>query len=250
MRNEILGGSLPLPKEDEFIKHYPTVADVVIRMWASLWVHYCANKGSTSTIYWLEQAGAGNSREFLQCLKILVQGGWLIVETSDNFSSAMLNESKLLEHVSDEELTQVRFNNRFEKYLPYADTTTQNGKASVVANQKRTNRKLNRPGMEVGAKSQFQFDRKALARNLEAITEEANKGMKELLTKYPEMQSDEANYGEIVESIIDYLVDNEVTCNMGINNVDSRGRAIKSHLAKVMNPIGFKVARCLLVIPE
>jgi hypothetical protein len=104
--------------------------------------------------------------------------------------------------------------------------------------------------MEVGAKSLFQFDRKALIRNLEAITEQANKGMKELLTKYPEMQSDEANYGEIVESIIDYLVDNEVTCNMGVNNVDSRGRAIKSHLSKVMNPIGFKVARCLLVIPE
>jgi hypothetical protein len=250
MRNEILNGSLPLPKADSFIKYYPTVADVVIRMWNSLWLHYCANKGSTSTIYWLEQAGAKNSREFLQCLKILVQGEWLIVTTSDNFSSVMLNEAKLLEHVSEEELTQVRFNNRFEKYLPYADTTTQHGKATVIANKVRTNRKLNRPGMEVGAKSQFQFDRKALARNLEAITKQANKGMKELLTKYPEMQSDEANYGEIVEGIIDYLVDNEVTCNMGVNNVDSRGRAIKSHLAKVMNPIGFKVARCLLVIPE
>jgi hypothetical protein len=250
MRNEILNGSLPLPKADSFTEHYPAVVDVITRMWNSLWLHYCANKGSTSTIHWLEQAGANNAKEFLLCLNILSQGGWIIIETSDNFSSAMLNEIKLLEHVSEEELTQVRFNNRFEKYLPYTDTTTQNGKASVVANQKRTNRKLNRPGMEVGAKSQFQFDRKALARNLEAITEQANKGMKELLTKYPEMQSDEANYGEVVESIIAYLVDNEVTCNMGVNNVDSRGRAIKSHLGKVMNPIGFKVARCLLVIPE
>lgn len=250
MRNEILSGSLPLPKHDSFIEYYPNAVDVIERMWQSLWVHYCANKGSTSTIHWLEQVGAEYSREFLQCLNILQQGEWVIINTSDNFSSAMLNEIKLLEFVSEEELTQVRFNKRFEKYLPFANTTTQYGKATVVANQVRTKRKLNRPGMEVGAKSLFSFDRNVLAENFTSIVETANKGMLEVLTKYPEMKSDEANYAEIVEGIIGYLVNNEVVCNMGINNVDSRGRAIKSHLSKVMNPIGFKVARCLLVIPE
>ena len=252
MREHLLQGNLPLPGYDTFASHreFDEVLGTLQSMWHSMWKHYCANKSSTSTVFWTVQAGAGNTRVFLHCVKILFKSGWIELKTTENYSSIKLAKSKLLEYVTDEELTQIRFNNRFEKYLPHIDTTNQNGKAAVFVNGQRTDRKLDRLGMEVGAKSTFTLDQQALFTNLEEITPEANKGMLELFKKDSTLRNDEANYGDIVESIVEHLVDNSIEFNMGVNNCDSRGRAIKSGLTKVMNPIGFKVARALLVIPE
>lgn len=250
MREQLLNGNLPLPGYDKFDEHYHYVLPVLEQMWHSLWHHYCANLGTTSTIHWIKQAGKGRTAELLSCISILQQGNWIEVHSTDNYSTICLKSDRLLDYVTEDELTQIRFNNRFERYLPTANRTTQHGLATVYANQERTNRKLSRAGMEIGAKSEFHYDQSMLAKHYETVLAESNKGMIKVLDKYPELKNDEANYGDIVEAIIDYLVDNQVTCNMGINNVDSRGRAIKSHLSKVANPIGFKVFRALLVIPE
>jgi hypothetical protein len=249
MREDILEGKLPLPSYDAFVCNFNNrVVDTVDEMWGSLWHNYCANKGSTSSIHWLEKAGAENTAEFLTALKCLHE--WVVITTTGNFSSIALKEPKLLEFVSEDELTQVRFNKRFLKYLPYANTSNQDGLATVYTGGKATAGKLSRPGMEVGAKSLFSFDRSALVEDYDMVVEQARKGIDKTVLKHEDMLNDEANYSDIMDSIIDYLADNDVVCNMGINNVDTRGRAIKSHLSKVMNPVGFKVARALIVIPE
>jgi hypothetical protein len=252
MRNQLLAGKIELPGYDKFASYpeYECILGTLQSMFQSCWRHYCANEGDTSLIYWTKQAGPGLTANFLGAVENLYKSGWVEITYHENYSSIKLAKSKLLEYVSDEELTQIRFNNRFEKYLPHIDTTNQNGKAAVFVNGQRTDRKLDRSGMEVGAKSTFTLDQQALFTNLEEITAEANKGMLELFKEDPTLRNDEANYGDIVEAIVEYLVDNSIEFNMGVNNCDSRGRAIKSHLSKVMNPVGFKVTRALLVVPE
>jgi hypothetical protein len=221
----------------------------VEQLFQSLWYNYCANKGTTSTIYWIEKVGM-NRGKFLGALKALVTSNWVTLDTRDNFSSIGLNELKLLQFVSQNELDTVRYSMRFYKYLPYANQSTQHGLATVRVFGKPTERKLSRPGMEIGAKSMFSFDRTALNKHYGMVREEARKGVEKTLQQHPQMADDHANYAEVVDGIIEHLASEDVVCNMGVNYVDSRGRAIKSHLDKVMNPIGFKVARALLVIPD
>lgn len=251
MREHILQGSLPLPGYEKFEETiYNEVLGTLQSMWQSMWRHYCANKSSTSTVFWTEQAGPGKTALFLGAIKNLFRSDWIELKTTENYSSINIKESKLLEFVTMEELEQVRLEFRVSRYLPIVDTTNQNGLAAVYANGIRTTRKLSRPGMEIGAKSVFQLDRNAILNNYEAILPEVTKGMDKVFLDYPELKSDGANYREVSEEVLKYLALEEHSFNMGINNVDSRGRAIKSGLSKVMNPIGFKVARALLIIPE
>ena len=252
MREYILNGELPLPSKDKFLAHFPLdFVEIIEDMWSSLWSNYCAKMKGTSTIHWMEIAGTANKNHYISAIKALQNAGWLIIDTRDNYSSVQLADSKLLEFVSEEELTQVRFNKRFVKYLPFASTSSQNGLATVKVNGKPTNRKLPRGGMEVGAKSVFTYDKRAMLEDFDSIKSECRKGIEKTLAKHAKtMALDEANYSEIMDSILDYIATEDVVCNMGTNHVDSRGRAIKSNLDKVMNPVGFKVARALIVIPD
>ena len=252
MREHLLQGKLPLPGYDTFASHreFDEVLGTLQSMWHSMWKHYCANKSSTSTVFWTKQAGAGNTRAFLHCIKILFKSNWIELKTTENYSSIAIKESRLLEFCSLEELDQIRLEVRMVRYLPIVDTTDQHGLGAVYANGVRTDRKLSRPGMQTGAKSVFQIDRTALLNNYEEVLPEVTKGMNKVFLDYPELKSDGANYSEVSEEVLKYLALEDHSFNMGVNNCDSRGRAIKSGLSKVMNPIGFKVARCLLVIPE
>lgn len=251
MRIELLEGKLPLPSRDVFISNVGIeVTTILERMWKSLWHNYCANLGSTSTIYWMELLGPENTKLYLSAIASLKRANWIELDTRDNFSSISISTPKLLEFVTQNELDSIRLTKRFYKYLPYADLSSQKGKATVKANKETTNRSLIRHGMELGAKSTFSFDRQALVNNFDTIREEARKGIDKTLLEHPQIANDHANYGEVLDEILLHLAEEDIVCNMGINNVDSRGRAIKSNLDKVMNPIGFKVARALLVIPE
>lgn len=250
MRDNILNGELPLPSKDKFLDRFPLeFVEIIESMWHSLWVNYCAKTQGTSTIFWMERAGTEYKKHYLTALKGLQVAGWIQISTKDNYSSAVLSESKLLEFVSSEELAQVRFEKRFVKYLPFASTSTQNGLATVRVNGKATNRKLPRAGMEVGAKSTFSYDRDAMNTDYDLVRKECRKGIEKTLKQHPQMAHDEANYAEVMDSILEYIATTDIQCNMGSNHVDSRGRAIKTNLDKVMNPVGYKVARALLVIP-
>ena len=251
MREFILDGQLPLPSKEKWLATFPEdFVETMESMWNSLWVNYCAHLKGTSSIYWMEKAGVQYKHEYLKALKGMQNGGWIIITTRDNYSSVVLSTAKLLEFVSEEELTQVRFNKRFVKYLPFASTSSQKGLATVRVNKRTTSSKMLRAGMEVGAKSVFLYDKVALTSDFDIIKTECRKGIEETLAKHPTMGIDEANYSEIMDSILDYISVEDVQCNMGTNHVDSRGRAIKSNLDKVMNPIGFKVARALIVMPN
>lgn len=244
-------GKLPLPSKDKFELHVGSiVTDIIEQMWNSLWFNYCANLGTTSSIYWMEKLGPENTKSYLSALASLQASGWIVMDTRSNFSSIALNTEKLLEYITEEELSEIRYLKRFDKYLPHVDESVQHGLAEVYVKGKPTGRKLSRSGMEVGAKSQFTFDRAALTKHFDVVRADVRKGIENTLEKHPQMADDGANYAEILDGVLEHLANETVVCNMGVNKVDSRGRAIKSHLDKIMNPVGFKMARALLVIPE
>lgn len=253
MRNDVLAGRLPLPNRDLFIAEFGTSFVAKLEgLWHSLWHHYCANphQSSTSAISWAEEFGVAHHREYLAALNALQSAGWIVMDTTENWSSVRLNELALLKFVSPEELEDVRFSKRFHKYLPVATFSHNNGIARVRINGKPSELTMYRPGMERGSQSPFYFDREALTANFEDVVGEVNKGMDKVLTRYPELSKDEANYGNVSREIVAYLAEEPLLCNLQYNDVDSRGRAIKGGLRKVFNPIGFKVARALVVIPE
>ena len=252
MRLDILQGNLPLPGKYKFEEYYTSnVVDKLERMWESLWHNYCANKSSTSSIYWMEEFKVDNSANFINIIKILVKSNWITTTASNNFATLQLNESRLLDFVSAEELEDVRFSKRFDKYLPICSHEVRKDDCKVRANGKTlVGKTLYRPGMQKGATSKFSYDRSMLSANLEAVTTDCNKGMDKVLHKYPELMSDKANYGNVVKEIIKHLATTNVMSDMGVNLCDTRGRAIKSNLSKVANPIGFKAFRALIIIPE
>lgn len=248
MRNELLNGNLPLISPEKFQEYLGTeLMPTMEALWSSLWHNYCANEGSTSSIFWLKLFGAENTEKYIEVIKELIKKGWIETDTNEAFSSIKLSSIKLLEFVSPAELEEIRFAKRFDKYLPVTNKSTQHGVAKVRLNGTSSAKTLQRPGMEIGAKSEFHFDQLSILNNLDAIVEEVNKGIVKTLAKSTKVDS--ANYGNVSKEIVEYIATNKITCNMGSNHVDSRGRAIKTGLAKVFNPIGYKTARANLVIP-
>ena len=73
---------------------------------------------------------------------------------------------------------------------------------------------------------------------------------RKMIIKYPDIIKDQANYREIGTEIVESLIYECGTYNAGPRTSDPRHRDNSGYLDKVGNPVGFKVMRGLLVIPE
>lgn len=247
MREQILKGILELPNRDDFYQHLQT-ANMVERMFISAWHSYLHSKSPINLTFWSKEFM--NPKEFNTALKILSDGGWFISHSipARNWAEAELNENKLLEFVTVEELAHVRATHKFAKYVPcfrpsqHATLTRMNGKI------KRTG--LTRYGFQASSATPFQFDTNYLSKYKDTIVTNTIKGMTKVRDRYPDMNTDEASYDTISVEVINHLLNNPSTYSMGSNFSDPRGRAVKEGLSKVANPIGYKDFRALLVIPE
>lgn len=245
-------GKLTLPYRTQIAKAFgEDIAELSTRMFEAMWHHYLLNKGSISLPYWSQKFA--NAKIFNLILRELSTTGWIICETipSRNWSEAKLNEDKLLEFVSMKQLEAIRAYHKFNKYMLSQANDDINIKDNLTRiNGKVRNTGLKRPGFAKSAKTQFQFDTATIAEYYDIIVEEVNKGMHKVRQLYPEMRTDSASYDSISTTIVNNIIANNYTYSSGQFHSDSRGRNIAGMLDKVFNPIGFKVARACLLIPE
>ena len=246
---QLENGKLTLPYRTEITNAFgEDIAELSVRMFEAMWHHYLLNKGSISLPYWSQKFN--NTKVFNQILRELSLTGWIICETipSRNWSEAKLNEDKLLEFVTIKQLEGIRAYHKFNKYMLSQTVATKDNLTRINGKVKHTG--LTRKGFAKSSQTQFQFDRETIAEYYDIIVEEVNKGMWKVRQFYPEMRSDSASYDSISTTIVDHILSRDYTYSSGQFHSDSRGRNISGMLDKVFNPIGFKVARACLVIPE
>lgn len=216
------------------------------KFWNSLWAVYVRNKGTTSSIYWLEQFGEPRAFNVV----LLVLKDWInsVAIPARNWAEVSLNEDKLLEEFDQNELVAYRKNNKYGKYVLRHKPSQQADLVKVRGKVQKTG--LVRTGFALAANTEFYYDSKALGEHFDGVVQETVKGMAEMRKRYPEIDVDDAAYDVVSETIVTRIMKEPKLYTLGTSYIDSRGRAIKECLSKVANPIGYKCFRALLVIPE
>lgn len=245
-RNAILEGNNPIPvdklegnSEFRLIKQFCD----------SLWINYIKNpKYQLAIPYWSDKFN--NELNFRIAMMALAKGGWINSTCSytASWGQVQLNEDKLLNYCTPDELASMRAEFKYAKYaLDFKNSTVTN---KTKLGNEFINTGLERVGFAKAGNTQFGFDTTYINKYKEDICKNFTKGMDKVREQFPEMKTDEASYDKVSEGIVDFYNDNpEEIYTTGNNLSDSRGRAISSCLRKVGNPIGYKDMRALLVIP-
>ena len=255
IREQILNGKLTMPNiHDMESVHGEQVYGQIQAMFSAMWYVYLT-KGTDATIslpYWAKRIN--NVRAMNQALKILSDAGWITVSTrpNNNWSEAYLNKSKLLTYVTKTQLDAVRKYHKFDKYLLELHHMDQDfGAMKTKSRGKIFNSGITRKGFAKTGKVPYQFDTQAMFDNKDLVVFEINKGIEKMIEQYPQIAHDHANYREVgVEIVEAYIHGNDAQYNGGPRTSDPRGRNNRGDLSKIGNPVGFKIMRSLLVIPE
>lgn len=217
------------------------------RMCDSLWANFLKNQGSTAGTYWMNEFN--DDIAYNRAIKHLSRSGWItsIVDATRNWSELSINKSKVLEYIDDVELENVRRYNKF-------NDKKMSDECDVTANRTKLGKDIcdtgiTRQGIANMSSSMFKYDCEMIEKYQDVIELNVTKSMRELKKKYGEF-SDDINYEEISKEVVQYHMFSDKEFCLESNTNDSRGRAIAGCLSKVFNPIGFKDARSLIVIPE
>jgi len=248
-REQILYGNLNLPHYDRFASklgnHYASLAS---KMFDALWRAYLKDKGSINLPFWSSRFD--NARVFNIVLMSLSDAKWLIshVIPERNWAEASLNEAKLLEYCTPNELESVR---AFHKFKQYRLTNEKSTLVSATRINGRTrNTGLLRTGFMKAGNTKFSYDQQTMVDYSDTIQRNLTKSMDKIAELCPNLRHDRASYDTISIDILNYHLSTTETFTRGNSYNDSRGRAISSSLSKVANPISCKDFRALLVIPE
>jgi len=249
MRNLLLQGNIELPAYDKFVsaigQHYTHLAN---KLMIALWRAYLKDKGNVNLVYWADRFA--NAKVFNLVLMSLSGGGWITCHAipARNWAEASLNETKLLEFCSPDELVSIR---AYKKFIHYRLGNSVSTKSSATrVNGCTTNTGLVRTGFMKAGNTKFSYDHNYMSDYSEVIRKNFTKSMDKIADMYPHMHHDQASYDTISSEILEYHLTTDELFTRGDNYNDSRGRAISSALSKVGNPIGFKDMRALLVIPS
>ena len=254
IHQQIMAGKLTMPRINDMEGVYGTeVYKQIELMFTAMWQAYLAKGANTpvSLPYWAKRIQHPTAMN--QALKLLSDNGWITVSTrpNNNWSEAYINESKLLTYVTKSHLDHIRMHNKYNKYkLTYheldqdfgANKQKVNGKVYTVA--KSCN------GFAKAGQVSFQFDTIAMHKHHELVLSQVNKGIEKMIEEYPAIIEDQANYREIGTEIVESLIYEAGIYNAGPRTSDPRHRDNAGYLNKIANPVGFKVMRGLLVIPE
>lgn len=249
MRNALLRGTIELPGHDKFTSvlgaSYSALAH---KFMTALWRAYLQDKGSVNLVYWADRFA--NARIFNIVLLSLSDAGWVTCHAipERNWAEASLNENKLLEYCTIEELESIRAFNKFAHYRLTNEPATKS--RATRANGKTLDTGLVREGFMKAGNTRFTYDQEYMEQYSEPIRANLVKSMTKIAEMYPHMRHDRASYDTISSDIFNYYLTSDSDYTRGDNYNDSRGRAISSSLSKVGNPISCKDFRALLVIPE
>ena len=220
---------------------------IMNRMWDSLWYHFMKNKGATSLLYWADQFD--NHLVFNAFVHHLTQSKWCVtnIQPARNWAEISLNQDKLLDYISPDQLQQLRAHKKFVQYLPTATISTKTDLVKLNGKVQRTG--IIREGFAKAGNSRYTYDTNIIKQYYEPIVLNITKAMDKLPLD-DKILEDKAGYRQISIDILDYIISASTQeYTVGNNISDSRGRAIKEALKKVFNPISSKDARALIVLP-
>lgn len=245
MKDEMLyEGKLPFPGTMLF-EEYPEQTKAIEAFWKAVWMNYL-NNSETNGLFWYEQLGI---KCYNDVVRRLSHHGWITSNslTGRRWASVELNEDKLLQIVTPDELQEIKETYKYKKYVLECNEA----RASTLVRQngetKRTG--LVRTGFRDAGNTQFGYDMYKLKEYEVAVKKNLTKSMDKIRKDYPEMRTDGASYDAVSCGIFDWHYYHMYeTYTTGDNINDSRGRAISQSLKKVANPIGNKDFRSALVI--
>ena len=251
-RINIFTGKLYMPKIQKIKQVYgDKVYSQIENMFEAMWYSYLqeGTKGTVSLPYWSKRIKQPRAMNI--ALMLLSKNGWIQSKSipGNNWGEANIREDKLLKYVTPEELASVRKSFKFSKYiLKNEDVATANNRTRLNGKTKKTG--IIRNGFMKTGNTKFLFDTVTMEHYSDEVMALINKGIEKMTIKHPSIADDLANYGEVGKEIIEHYIWNKGTYTAGQNQNDSRGRNISGMLNKIGNPIGFKIMRSLLVIPE
>ena len=249
MKEQLLAGKLDLPNYQAFVSAIgPEMANLADKLFQALWYQYLKDKGTINSTYWSSRFN--NPFVFNQVIMSLSKAGWLISHAipARNWAEMHINEDKLLEFVSQQDLEQIRAFNKHRQYLPTHELSTIDNLTKINGKSKSTG--LIRTGFMKAGNSQYRYDTQMMQDYSLIIQANLTKSMDKIAQLHPSMRHDRASYNTISIEIFDHLVQSNETYTRGNNYSDSRGRAISSALSKVANPISCKDMRSLLIIGD
>lgn len=249
MKEQLLAGKLDLPNYQAFVSAIgPEMANLADKLFQALWYQYLKDKGTINSTYWSSRFN--NPFVFNQVIMSLSKAGWLISHAipARNWAEMHINEDKLLEFVSQQDLEQIRAFNKHRQYLPTHELSTIDNLTKINGKSKSTG--LIRTGFMKAGNSQYRYDTQMMQDYSLIIQANLTKSMDKIAQLHPSMRHDRASYDTISIEIFDHLVQSDETYTRGNNYSDSRGRAISSALSKVANPISCKDMRSLLIIGD
>ena len=248
--NSLLNGKMVLPNKVQFTGYFGIeVAELTEQMMKAAWHSYVMSKGSISMLHWMKKFK--DAKVFNTVLKTLSDGGWLIVTSSSvrKWSDAKLNEAKLLEYLTPDELEGIREVKKFDLYIAKVDLDN-DGKADLVRQRGKVKTTgLTREGFAKSSRTQYYYDSSKLTEYKDLVIRNTTKGMVKVRAKHEQMKSTSADYDCISVDIVNHIADKAPLMDLGESYIDTRGRAIKGALSNVANPIGYKDFRALLTIP-
>lgn len=232
-RQEILNGELTFPEQiRKILQPSPRENEIISDFFENLWHNYLREK-PCDTVTWYE---CFNSDIFNRILFHLSKAGWIVSNIDMNYASIELNTSKLTKWVSEEELRNVKFNFKWNKYRLKKTKSILNN--TVQINGKHISTGLVRNGFMKAGNNLFSYDTKYIKKYLNNITENLKKGLSG--------STKDIRYQEIIEELSDWYSVDGSNYTLGNCILDSRGRAIYQCSKKIFNPVSSKEARAVL----
>jgi len=251
-RMEILEGKLTMPSISKLKKVYgKEVCNELQNMFSAIWYQYLikGQKGTISLPYWAKRVNHPKAMNI--ALKLLSEANWIVSKSipGNNWGECHIQESKILEFVTEQELASVRKFHKFDKYLLRTEPeATKNNLVQINGKTKKTG--LVREGFRKSGNTIFEFDTDTMFEYRDQVIALVNKSIDKMTERFPQIRDDMANYGNIGKEIVEHYLYNPGQYSAGQNTIDSRGRNISGMLNKIGNPIGFKIMRSLMIIPE
>lgn len=233
-RSQILRGELKFPEQIMTIMGVDDTQRANIQMfWDNIWVNYLREK-PCDTLTWFEMF---TPNFFNTLLLHLSRSGWISSIIENNYANIHLNEEKLLKWVSKEELRNLKYTYKFNKYRlkktksELADVVQINGQHRPTG--------LHRYGFMKAGNNVFKYDTSYLLKYLPEITDNIKKGLGPT--------SKDISYQEINDELLNWYSVDGTEYTLGNCLIDSRGRSIFQCSKKIFNPVSCKDARALLI---
>jgi len=203
-----------------------------------------SGRNTQSVPYCIDSMGQKN---FLKALKVLIDNKLVFSTLKHNFAELVINTETIKSLGID--LEELVYDFKLSHYsLEYRDIKDH---TPMVKHRHGENLPaFNRDNLNKAHNFKFKFDVKMLEKYLPEIAKElVIKMLKQRVKQDPKFKLSESDYESIIIDVLKQYILTDSTYNLGGCNFDWRGRSISLQLEKILNPVGYKLGRALLVLP-